>query len=56
MIEYGSSTINTNALWHTAFGPPIYGKIALGPHCIRAHISSMNAFGPDSMWAEYFEY
>ena len=54
LIAYGPSTINTNALLSTAFGPPIYGEILLGPHCISVHISGINRFGPDSIWAEYY--
>ena len=49
---YGLSTINTYAFGLTTFGPPIYGEIALGPHCIRAQISSANAVRPDEfIWA-----
>ena len=54
LLAYWPNTIDTIALWSNASGPPIYCKIALKPHCIWTHISIMNAFGPDSIWAECY--
>ena len=54
LIAYGPSTINTNAFGPFEFGPPIYGKIVLGPHCIWVHISSTYAVGPGSILTEYY--